>query len=115
MTRPYEQICRNELVKTAVAMREGKMDLIEGLREIYALWLDAGFEENETNMYLKAIESETDHLLIGSVQKLCSEEFVKQQNIWQQEYLKIEKPFIDNLMEELSKIQIDEEDNEESF
>ena len=109
MVVPYNQKCRNNIVNVALGMKEGKVDILDGLRKIYAIWTDADLEENETYLYLKAIESETDQVIKGDIQNNFTKEFLEEQKKFEEEYLKVEKPFIDKLIEELSQIPIVEE------
>lgn len=112
MAIPYKQECKNKIIKIALAMKNRDMDIIQGLRKIYAYWIDAGFKENYTYMKLNLIDSETDQIIKGDIQKNFSKKFLEEQMKFEEEYLKIEKPFIDKLIEELSQIQIVEEEQD---
>ena len=111
MDVPYEQQCKNKIIKTALEMKNGDMDIIQGLRRIYASWIDAGFEENDIYNKLNLIDSETDQVVKGDMQNNFSKEFLEEQKKFEEEYLKVEKPFIDKLIKELSQIPIVEQED----
>ncbi|MGV8948688.1 MAG: hypothetical protein ACOH2E_04895 [Candidatus Paracaedibacter sp.] len=110
MAISYQQICKNKIIYTALKMKNGELDTIVGLRSIYALWTDAGFEENEIYNALNLIDSETDQIIKGDIQKNFSKEFLEAQIEFEEEYLKEEQAFIDKLIEELCQIPIVEEE-----
>lgn len=93
-------------------MKEGKKDIIEGIREIFALWLEAGFDEDDTYDKLNLIDSETDQIIKGDIKKNFSDIFLKDQKDWEENYLKQEMPFINQLIDKLSQIPICEEKEE---
>ncbi len=78
---------RFELVTVATAMRNGELNLIEGVRKICRLRHQIGDPENEVFMPIRAIESETDHFPIGEMRNQCAASYLQRMDEEMKRYL----------------------------
>jgi hypothetical protein len=63
-----------EMVRVTSDMLEGKLSFLEGAVRITKLRYNAGLKDDEDALFFAVIESETDHLPLGEVQKLWDQE-----------------------------------------
>ena len=85
---------RSELVATASAMLENRLNLIEGARKICVLRHLVGDPENEVFMPIRAIESETDYFPLGKVRDQCAADYLERMDVKMNQYLARARPDI---------------------
>ena len=93
-----------ELVLVAQSILDGKMDLIEGVRNICSLRPETGDPDNEVFLLIRAIESETDHYPVGQTRKRCSAEYLHRMDIEKQRYIEDAMNDIFNACKKIVKI-----------
>ena len=93
MMQPTEYITakKEELVAVAAAMIEGNLNLIEGVRKIASLRYKIEDPTNKIFTYFIAVDSETDHLPLGSMRVHCAPEYLKQADDEMERYLADER------------------------
>jgi hypothetical protein len=72
-----ENEVKNEIVKVARGMLDGKIDLLIGCRVLTGLQPDLNESEQDILMPFCAIDSETDHLPYGVSRDLCDREYLE--------------------------------------
>jgi len=79
--QPLHTEARAELVRTASAILDGKIKVLDGIRTIVALCYELNDPEHGPNssLFITFIgaESQTDHLPSGKVRDLCAAEYLK--------------------------------------
>lgn len=66
-----------KIVRVAQAMVEGKIQLIQGCRELCGLLSRTSEPERDVFLAIIAVESETDHFPLGDVRKECAPDYLK--------------------------------------
>jgi hypothetical protein len=81
-----DQESARAILLTAQSMLDGRTPLLEGVRKICKLRGDID-EAIPGLSVLVAVDSETDHLPVGSARALCSEDYIKAADEELQSYL----------------------------
>ena len=92
---------RAEIVNLAKKIIKKNIDIIEGCIEIKWLWLDAELPENDSYNFFTLISSDTDTFPKGYLREISSEEYLKEQDKKEKEYL---KKFEKDIEEECQKL-----------
>ena len=66
-----------KIVRVAEAMIEGKMQLIQGCRDLCGFLSLTLEPERDVFLAIIAIESETDHFPLGDVRRECAPDYLK--------------------------------------
>lgn len=83
-----QNLKKQELVDTAKAMIDGRMDLIVGIRAICSLRFAVGAPDDEIFFPIRGIESETDVFPVGELRKSYNQEYLARVDIEMSDYLK---------------------------
>ena len=68
---------KKEIIRVAKEMLAGAVDLIIGCRVITGLSCNTDDPQDEIYLPFIALDSETDHLPMGSVRELCDPDYLK--------------------------------------
>jgi hypothetical protein len=69
-----------KIVDVAQAVLTSELHPIQGCRNIARLYLDSSFPEHEAFVFMRGIDSQTDHFPLGEVRKLCAPDYLKQRD-----------------------------------
>jgi hypothetical protein len=83
----YVTMKRSEIIKTAKEIINKQIDIIEGCRKINGLWVAADLPEDDDCDFFELIDSDTDAFPKGALREMCSEEYLKDQDYKEKEYL----------------------------
>ncbi len=67
---------KKELIRIAQELLEGKLHIISGCRIITGLSCDTNDPDDDIYIPFRAVDSETDHLPMGSVRELCEPDYL---------------------------------------
>lgn len=93
-----------KIVRVAEAMIEGKMQLIQGCREICGLLSHTLEPERDAFLAIKAIDSETDHFPLGDVRRECAPDYLKRMDCEMDRYIEAAREDILHVCHELIQI-----------
>ena len=82
---------RQELVGVARAMLDGRMDLIEGCRQILALRFQVNGSDDEAFLPFQGFDSQTDHLPKGDARNGFDPELLTRFDAEEEEFLQLAK------------------------
>ncbi len=84
------EVC-DELISVASAMIDGRLNLIEGVREINRLRFGSINPDDAVFNVIRGVDSETDHFPIGKLRTHCTEGYLSRADRELESYLDIMK------------------------
>ena len=93
---------RSEVASTAQLVRDGKMNVVEGVRRLSALQHDVSQKDFDDDfMLFVAIASETDHLPVGEVRTQYSQDALRKADKEIEKAEKLYRPQVEEACEKL--------------
>lgn len=83
----YIEIQREKIIEIASKIVKKEIDMIEGCRTIYRLWFEAEFPEDDSYSFFDLIDDDTETFPRGYLREISSEEYLKEQDQKEKEYL----------------------------
>lgn len=83
----YVNIQRQEIIEIAKKIVKKDIDIIEGCRKISGIWFEAELPEDDSYNFFTLIDDDTDTFLRGYAREISSEEYLKEQDQKEKEYL----------------------------
>ncbi len=82
-----DEIKKQKAIEIATAVINGTVNPIEGCRQLWHMKYDIGMENDENFNLFTAVDSETDHLPLGSQKDQCSTSYLERVQREERQYL----------------------------
>lgn len=97
----YVEMNKSEILSIAKKIIKKEIDIIEGCRKISGLWFEAELPEGDSYDFFELVDSDTDDFPKGYLREISSEEYLKEQDQREKEYL---EHFEKDIEEECQKL-----------